>query len=284
VEDLLATLQAEVTAKNLALRRAGADTVVVKVIAQLKRDEPLDLGGPNSLPYIRCAGADCGSRWEQAHYLSTLSRFSSFVVGYDFVRLPEVPIAVLGSSLAQEITRLTALYGDANITIHSGESNRSALSTNIASAIDAGSDRIGHGYNLGTLASRATRARVCQGDHPIEVSLSSNVRLGVVTSLASHPFPTYLRGTICQPARPLPVTLNTDDAGIFETDLAREFCLAASTYNLTWEEVKRVARQSLESSFASPREKSGLLAAWTQAIADFESSWSRPTVLPAACA
>ena len=98
IETLLEDLQSEIDAKNRALARAGKPTVVVKLVAQLLRSRLSRTGGITNLPYIGCSGSDCPTRWEQAHYLSSLSRFSDFMVGYDFVGLPEVKLEPANSS------------------------------------------------------------------------------------------------------------------------------------------------------------------------------------------
>ncbi len=283
IETLLENLKSEIDAKNRSLIRAGKRTVVVKLVAQLLRNRLSRAGGITRLPYITCFGDDCPSRWEQAHYLATLSRFSNFVVGYDFVGLPEVKIEVPNSSAKQFIAELTSKYGDANIAIHSGESSDKKFADNIALALDAGADRLGHGYNLGSLASAKTRKLVCRGGTPMVMGLTSNVRLQVARTIDQHPYVSYIRGKICSPDKPLPVALATDDAGLFDTDLSLEFCLAAANSDLSWPEMKQLAKQSLQASFAPPQEKAELIAQWEQDILQFEANWVLPADLPAGC-
>ena len=286
IEELLENLGREIDAKNGSLARAGKRSVVVKLVAQLLRSRPLRTGGITGLPYITCFGDDCPSRWEQAHYLATLSRYSDFVVGYDFVGLPEVKIEVPGSSARQFIEELTDRYGDANIAIHSGESTQGDLADNIELALDAGADRLGHAYNLGSLVSDETLRLVCQGGIPMVIGLSSNVRLQVAETIDQHPYVSFIRGDICPNNRPLPVALATDDAGLFNTDLSLEFCIAAANSDLTWNEMKRIAKQSLQASFASGDEKAQLISQWERDIQRFESTWTPPTSttdLPTGC-
>ena len=286
IEMLLENLRNEIDAKNRSMARAGKRTVIVKLVAQLLRSRPLRTGGITELPYIACFGDDCPSRWEQAHYLATLSRYSDLVVGYDFVGLPEVKIEVPGSSAKQFIQELTARYGDANIAMHSGESSKVNLADNIALALDAGADRLGHAYNLGSLVSDETLRLVCQGDTPIVIGLSSNVRLQVAETIDQHSFEQFIRGDICPNKQPLPIALATDDAGLFDTDLSLEFCIAAANSDLTWKEMKRIAKQSLQAAFAPDDEKAQLISQWERDIQQFESSWVLPVLrsdLPAGC-
>jgi len=286
IETLLENLGNEIEAKNRSMARAGKRTVVVKFVAQLLRSRPIRTGGITGLPYITCFGDDCPTRWEQAHYLATLSRYSDIVVGYDFVGLPEVTIEVPGSSAKLLIQELTDRYGDANIAIHSGESTKADFADNIELALDAGADRLGHAYNLGSLVSDETLSLVCQGNMPIVIGLSSNVRLQVADTIDQHPYVGFIRGDICPNNRPLPVALATDDAGLFDTDLSLEFCIAAANSDLTWNEIKRIAKQSLQASFAPEEEKARLISQWERDIQHFESTWTPPTStasLPAGC-
>ena len=277
IETLLNDLRSEIDAKNRALARAGKPTVVVKLVAQLLRSRLTRTGGITNLPYIGCSGSDCATRWEQAHYLVSLSRFSDFLVGYDFVGLPEVKLELPNSTAKKMIRELTAKYGDANIAIHSGESDETKFADNIALALDAGADRLGHAYNLSSKVSSETRDLVCQGNTPMVIGLSSNVRLQVAPTIDDHPFVGVIRGDICAQKKPLPVALATDDAGLFNTDLALEFCIAAANSNLTWQEMKQLAKQSLLGSFAPAQEKAQLVAEWERDIREFEENWVLPT-------
>jgi aminodeoxyfutalosine deaminase len=54
----------------------------------------------------------------------------------------------------------------------------------------------------------------------LDVCPTSNVRTGVVPSLADHPLPALH-------AAGVPCTINTDDPAMFGTDLGRELAIAA---------------------------------------------------------
>ena len=75
----------------------------------------------------------------------------------------------------------------------------------------------------------------------VEVSLTSNeLLLGLADD--AHPFMTLWNAGV-------PVVLATDDAGIFRTDLSREFTLAATRYPwLRYRDFQTLARRSLEYS------------------------------------
>jgi len=57
-----------------------------------------------------------------------------------------------------------------------------------------------------------------------------------------HPLPVYLRYGV-------PVALATDDEGVSRSDMTHEYARAAETYRLSYADLKRMARQSLEHSF-----------------------------------
>jgi hypothetical protein len=75
----------------------------------------------------------------------------------------------------------------------------------------------------------------------VEICLTSNdVILGV--SGARHPLPVYMQYGV-------PVALATDDEGVSRSDMTHEYLRAAETYGLSYAELKRMARASLEHSF-----------------------------------
>ncbi len=105
-----------------------------------------------------------------------------------------------------------------------------------------GAERIGHGTAVMSeddpigLLQEMARKNVL-----VEICLTSNdVILGV--SGARHPLPVYMRYGV-------PVALATDDEGVSRSDMTHEYLRAAETYGLSYAELKRMARASLEHSF-----------------------------------
>ncbi len=75
----------------------------------------------------------------------------------------------------------------------------------------------------------------------VEINLTSNEDvLGV--SGKNHPFPIYRKFGV-------PVALSTDDEGIERIDLTNEYVRAVESYDLSYADLKQLARNSLEYSF-----------------------------------
>ena len=214
--------------------------VEVRFIVGGNRTRPLREGGLSRMDPIRCedpAAEVCPSRLRQAFYLTGISPHAKLFVGIDFVGLPEVD-SPTDEPLGQILTGLTRESGPVNITLHAGETANPSWRDHVAQALAAGARRIGHGLNM--RASETSLELFCRA-----------------------PGTGYL-----------PVSLNTDDAGVFETDLSAEFLKAVEAFDLTWEEVKRLARNSLLFSFADAGTRIALLERWEEEVAALEDGWS----------
>ncbi|MGH9305137.1 MAG: adenosine deaminase [Acidimicrobiales bacterium] len=120
--------------------------------------------------------------------------------------------------------------------------------TSVWGALDAlGAHRIQHGVRAtedATLMERLAADRVC-----LDVCPTSNVCLGVVATLESHPLPRLLdSGIRC--------SLNGDDPLFFGAELIDEYRLARERLGLSDEQLAEVARASVESSGGSEELKS----------------------------
>ncbi len=107
------------------------------------------------------------------------------------------------------------------LTAHAGETDGPE---SIRAALDIGAERIGHGIRAvddPELMRRLREERI-----PLEVCITSNVKTGAVSSLEAHPVRRLFDAGV-------PITLNTDDPGVFETDLAREFGLARDVFGFS---------------------------------------------------
>ncbi|MGH2770720.1 MAG: adenosine deaminase, partial [Actinomycetota bacterium] len=75
----------------------------------------------------------------------------------------------------------------------------------------------------------------------VEINLTSNCQILVVCA-QDHPFALYRSAGV-------PVTLSTDDEGIARTDLTAEYQQAVRTFQLTYEDLKTIARAAIEHGF-----------------------------------
>lgn len=123
------------------------------------------------------------------------------------------------------------------LTAHAGESDGAH---SIWAALELGAERIGHGIRAIDEPALVKHLR----DHgiPLEISISSNLATGVVTELTQHPLRRLYDAGV-------PLTINTDDPGIFRTTLSAEFELA-SRLGFSQDELHGLAENGFRYSFA----------------------------------
>jgi adenosine deaminase len=83
---------------------------------------------------------------------------------------------------------------------------------------------------------------------PLDVSLTSNVCLGVAPSLAEHPLPRLLSDGLY-------VTINSDDPPMFNTTLTNEFLQIARTFDLGLEDIEQLVLNSVRASLLPQAER-----------------------------
>ena len=164
--------------------------------------------------------------------------------------------------------KLRSRYPTLQLSIHAGEMD--GPDKHIRDTLLLGATRIGHGVNLikdpETLLMLQQSGRVL-----VEVNLISNRLLGYVPDLTKHPFPEYLRTGV-------PVCLNTDDRGMWDSNLTDEFYTAVTLYHLSWDEILAMGRASLSHSFAQPDVKARVLADYEARLTAFEARYGAPTL------
>jgi len=87
---------------------------------------------------------------------------------------------------------------------------------------------------------------------------TSNLRLGVYRSMEDHPIDRLRRAGV-------PVSVNTDDPALLETSLEGEYALCRSAFGWSDNDLRAVARNSIDASFATAEVKARLndaLARW----------------------
>jgi adenosine deaminase len=130
---------------------------------------------------------------------------------------------------------------------HAGESSGAQ---GVREAVEMlGAERIDHGIRCvedPTLVADLARCGI-----PLDVCPTSNVVLGIVENLATHPLDALRRAGV-------PVSINTDDPLLYGIDLVGEYERTAAAFGWGRAELGDVARTSIESCFASPERKAAL--------------------------
>jgi hypothetical protein len=174
-------------------------------------------------------------------------------VGLNLV-MPEdwyVPIRDFNQHMAM-VDYLHDIYPKVHISLHAGELAMGLvkpedLAFHIRASIERGhAERIGHGVDvmlekdpIGLMKEMADRNVL------VEINLTSNDQiLGV--SGDEHPLPIYMKYEV-------PVALSSDDEGVARSDMTHEYLRAVESYHLTYPQLKRMTRQSLEHSFLPGR-------------------------------
>jgi len=137
-----------------------------------------------------------------------------------------------------------------NITIHAGEAY--GLDSIWQALQYCGAHRLGHGTRLlddiailpdGSLKLGSLARYVLDHRIPLEMCLSSNVHTGACRDFESHPFPLFLRAGFR-------VFLNTDDRLMSDTEMSKEFAIAAEIFGLTLNDLEKMTVSAAKSSFA----------------------------------
>jgi adenosine deaminase len=171
------------------------------------------------------------------------------VVGINFVQ-PEDSFYSMTEYHRQMrmLNYLHSVYPRVHITLHAGELAPglvppAGLRFHIREAVDLGhAERIGHGVDIMYEDNPHALLKEMADRHiMVEINLTSNdVILGI--DPAHHPLPIYR-------AAHVPVALSTDDEGVSRIDLTNEYLRAARDFNLSYADLKDMARTSLEHSF-----------------------------------
>ena len=155
-------------------------------------------------------------------------------------------------------------YPDINLSIHAGEVDEPDF--HVRDTLLLGAQRIGHGVNL--ITDPQTMVLMRNGPYLVEINLISNLLLEYVKDFSQHPFPEYLRIGI-------PVALSTDDRGMWDSNMSDEFYVAVREFNLSWEEIVKLGRNSLSYSFLDAPTKQRLLADYDRRIAEFSRKFAK---------
>lgn len=171
------------------------------------------------------------------------------VVGLNMVAPEDAPVSRENFEAQMEILDfLWRKMGKPKYTLHAGElvlrdSPVEAMRNRISRTIEKGhARRIGHGISIAWEEDVPGLLKKMRDEGIlVEICLSSNESiLGIKGK--DHPFDLYRRAGV-------PVCLNTDDEGVSRSNITMEYIKAIQRYNLTYREVKNLARSSIEYSF-----------------------------------
>jgi adenosine deaminase len=111
-------------------------------------------------------------------------------------------------------------------------------------------ERLGHAVTAA--AEEGLMPALLTSRIPVELCLTSNVLSQSVSSYGAHHFADLWSAQH-------PVVLCTDDSGVFDTCLSREYAIAASAFKLTRHQLWCIAQSGFEHCFAPPAVRAALL-------------------------
>jgi adenosine deaminase len=143
---------------------------------------------------------------------------------------------------------LHSQYPNVNVALHAGELVEGlvppeGLRFHVRDSVEiAGAERIGHGVDtLNETNSLELLNEMAKKNVMVEICLTSNdVILGVRGK--DHPLHDFMRAGV-------PVALATDDEGVARSDMTHEYLRGVEDQNLSYGELKRMARTSLQHAF-----------------------------------
>lgn len=169
---------------------------------------------------------------------------------------PEFP-CIVGIGIGGDERRTSAepfreLYAEARdaglrLTAHAGET---VGPEGIWAALTVGAERLGHA--LSAIHDRDLIELLVERQVPLEICVTSNLKTGCCVRLEDHPLRRYFDSGLM-------VTLNSDDPGLFGSDLEDEYRLAEERFGFTEEHLRELAANSIEASFLPAESKVALL-------------------------
>ena len=118
-------------------------------------------------------------------------------------------------------------------------------------------DRIGHGVR--SIEDRALLQHLVDYQIPLEVNPTSNLQLHVYETIEEHPFKKL-------DDMGIPVTINSDDPPLFNSNLSQEYLLVAEAFGYPPEELVRLGRRAFMVSGVELEVKEKMLAEFDQVV------------------
>ena len=134
-----------------------------------------------------------------------------------------------------------------HLTVHAGEGGGPEAPDQIRAAIEVlGAERIGHGIQI--INDESVMALVKEKAVALEICPTSNWLTNTVPTTAEHPIRQLMEAGV-------PVTINSDDPGLFGIDLCHEYEILHREHNYTMEEFNRCNDIAAAQSFVSLEDK-----------------------------
>ncbi|MDI6771113.1 MAG: adenosine deaminase [bacterium] len=133
------------------------------------------------------------------------------------------------------------------ITVHAGEFAGPAGVW--AAVYQLGASRIGHGIRA--IEDPALLERLCERGVALEICPTSNVRLGLVSAMSTHPVGTFLKQGV-------PVTINSDDPMLLGTTLSRELACITRAHRLSREILVNLQVTAARAAFLPAKKRESL--------------------------
>jgi adenosine deaminase len=209
-----------------------------RFLFQVARGKPKEVVFAQILSGFLMAGAEPGLVPPDPH-----------VVGLNLVMPEDWRVPVQDFSLHMRILDyLHKKYPHVHVALHAGELVEGLvppedLQYHVRDSVEIGhAERIGHGVDVMNETRPSELLREMAGRNVmVEICLTSNdVILGV--SGPQHPLAEYIRAGV-------PVALATDDEGVARSDMTHEYLRGAQDQGLSYSQLKKTARTSLEHAF-----------------------------------
>ncbi len=130
------------------------------------------------------------------------------------------------------------------VTIHAGETG---IGRNVLEAVELlGAERIGHGVFINNCKEAYD---IVKKNHiTLEMCPTSNIQTKAVNTFEKHPIFDYYKDDI-------KITINTDNRTVSNVNLTNEYSIIGKSFNMEYEDYKRIYEYSVNASFADEKTK-----------------------------
>ncbi|MDR1316694.1 MAG: adenosine deaminase [Spirochaetales bacterium] len=187
------------------------------------------------------------------------------------INKPEiVGVDLAGDEVNYPVKQFTKLFTAVNqdrrykATIHAGEVTPSS---EIWEAIKLHAARIGHGTT--TIQDPKLQDYLTDNRIALEQCITSNYQTGSWRDSKTHPMnPLYHKG--------VPVTINSDDPTIQNTELSEDYGKAEKLFGFTFDDFVNLNLTAIQTSFITSSEKETLQNGYLEAVGDFKENAAQP--------